>query len=182
MEGLGLGLGSPRPSAPRTCHDPTVQRPLPCAAFPSRRLMKPSCCCPVRPAPGLSPLGVWVSPVPASLCAPHTHFLLAGPRGAAWLLQEAQAQEHTGPGCRQELALCTQAWGSAGDSRGAGLLQMARGTALPQRPPSFPDVWCCRLGSLPHRGQDLPGRRQQSQLRRGNATAERLLHHQLGHL
>lgn len=52
----------------------------------------------------------------------------------------------------------------------------------PPAPSPLPDVRGCRLGSLPHRGEGLPRRRQQPQLRRGDANAERLLRHQLRHL
>lgn len=56
----------------------------------------------------------------------------------------------------------------------------------PQRalgfPLTVPDVWRRRLGGFPHWGEGLPRRGEQSPLRRGDASAERLLRHQLGHI
>ena len=56
----------------------------------------------------------------------------------------------------------------------------------PQRALGFlltvPDVWRRRLGGFPHWGEGLPRRGEQSPLRRRDASAERLLRHQLGHI
>ncbi|XP_069422544.1 thrombospondin-type laminin G domain and EAR repeat-containing protein isoform X2 [Ovis canadensis] len=49
-------------------------------------------------------------------------------------------------------------------------------------PLTVPDVWRRRLGGFPHWGEGLPRRGEQSPLRRGDAHAERLLRHQLGHI